>query len=236
MPVISLVSPKGGVGKTTVALTLAGAFADSGAPVTLIDADPNAPLVAWAQRPRRPELISVVEDQSEDTIQANIEDALKSSKLVIVDLEGTANLRVSYAVAASDLVLIPCKGSILDANEAAKAIKLVRKTSAMLKRPIDFALVFSQIPAALKPRNLRDLEQQFAEHAIPVCPVSMIEREAFRTLFSTGGTLYTLGSTDVAGVEKARHNGFELAQWVVSRLRSKAPSHPSPSEVPNVVP
>ncbi|WP_306666057.1 ParA family protein, partial [Escherichia fergusonii] len=49
MPVISFVSSKGGVGKTTSAVVLAGEFAAAGRKVCLIDADPNRPLEAWVR-------------------------------------------------------------------------------------------------------------------------------------------------------------------------------------------
>lgn len=45
-PVVALVSPKGGVGKTTVALNLAVAFAEEGVSVLLIDADPQGGVAA----------------------------------------------------------------------------------------------------------------------------------------------------------------------------------------------
>ena len=46
MPTIVFVSPKGGAGKTTAALILALEIA-RGAPVTVIDADPNRPIKNW---------------------------------------------------------------------------------------------------------------------------------------------------------------------------------------------
>ena len=45
MPVITMLSPKGGVGKTTTALVLATELAAEGAQVIIIDADPNFPLM-----------------------------------------------------------------------------------------------------------------------------------------------------------------------------------------------
>jgi Mrp family chromosome partitioning ATPase len=44
MPVIVFASPKGGVGKSTSAVLLATELAQSGAAVTVIDADPNRPV------------------------------------------------------------------------------------------------------------------------------------------------------------------------------------------------
>ena len=47
MPVIVTASSKGGAGKSTLTLVLAQALDAMGATVTIIDADPNRPLVRW---------------------------------------------------------------------------------------------------------------------------------------------------------------------------------------------
>ena len=48
MPVITLASGKGGVGKTLVAISLAAALAAEGTDVGLLDADPNRGAHRWA--------------------------------------------------------------------------------------------------------------------------------------------------------------------------------------------
>ena len=48
MPVISFANPKGGSGKTTLAMVLALEIAKGGAQVAVIDADPNAIIEKWA--------------------------------------------------------------------------------------------------------------------------------------------------------------------------------------------
>ena len=45
--IIGVLSQKGGVGKTTVALNLAAAIATSGSRVLVVDADPQGSALAW---------------------------------------------------------------------------------------------------------------------------------------------------------------------------------------------
>src|SRR5713101_564427 len=127
MPTIVFASPKGGAGKSTSAVLLATELALKGAPVTVIDADPNKPVSQWAGREGRPENLTVISEISEKTIIDEIETASRQSTFVIVDLEGTASMMVAYAISRADLVVIPTQGSQLDASEAAKAVKLIRQ-------------------------------------------------------------------------------------------------------------
>ena len=109
MPVISLCSPKGGAGKTTTAALVATVLADQGESVTIIDADPNKAVMRWATRPGVPKTLAVVNADADSLID-RIDDASARSRFVIVDLEGTKNLVVSYAIQKSSLVVIPVQG------------------------------------------------------------------------------------------------------------------------------
>ena len=122
MPIISLASSKGGAGKSTTALLLGCELASQGASVTIIDADPNKPIYKWSQLAPIPEQLTILADDiTETTILDHIDDAAGTSQFVIVDLEGTASLMVGLAISAADFVLIPCKGSNLDAQEAPRS-------------------------------------------------------------------------------------------------------------------
>lgn len=223
MPVISLVSSKGGVGKTTSAVILAGELAAAGRKVVLVDADPNRPLEGWARLRTLPETIRVIIDDSAETIIDTIEDARTGADFVIVDLEGTATDRIGFAVARSDLVLIPLQSSVLDAAEAAKSVKLVRQMWKVASREIPYRAFYTRVPPAIRERTARDIERQFSEAAIPTLPTTLIDRAAYRALFSLGGTLHDLENGDVSGLNGARENARDFAQGVIDTLRGEAP-------------
>jgi hypothetical protein len=84
-----------GLSNYTSAVILACELDRRGAAVTIIDADPNRPVSAWARRPGRPEGLEVVADTEETVIDA-IEAAAARVPFVIVDLDGTASLTVAY--------------------------------------------------------------------------------------------------------------------------------------------
>lgn len=222
MPVISMVSSKGGVGKTTSAVVLAGELVAAGRSVVLIDADPNRPVEAWSRLRPIPGQLRVIVDDSAETIIDTIEDARASADFVIVDLEGTATDRIGFAVTRSDLVLIPLQSSVLDATEAAKSVKLVRQMARVARRDIPYRLFFSRVPPAIRERTARDIEQQFSDASVPVLPAALVDRAAYRALFSLGGTLDGLNKTDVSGLPAAQDNARTFAQSIVDVLKGGA--------------
>ena len=225
-PVIAFVSPKGGVGKTTAALTLAAELAHQmEKPVTIIDADPNRPFKRWVDLGRSSPLINVILDDSEETILENIENAKAISRAVIIDLEGTKNMRVSFAVSQADLVIIPMGGSALEANEAGEAIKLIRQTEKGFGRKIDYAILFTKIPAAIVSRNFTDIARQLNAIGIPILGTRLIDREAYKTMFALGKDLYGLTDKEVGGLTKAREDSYAFASAVVSKINEKRQSH-----------
>lgn len=219
-----MISSKGGVGKTTASLLLAGEIARAGKSVGLIDSDPNFPLVRWSKRANRSlSAIAVYGDADDDSIIETIEASAQRHDFTIVDLEGTANARITYAVSQSQLTLIPLQGSALDAEEAAKSIRLIRSLEKVSRRVVPYRVFFSRVPAAIRERTLINLETQFRDAEIPLLPVSVIDRAAYRALFSFGETLDELDPTQVSGLEQAKTNTTAFAQAVLDVLKEGRP-------------
>lgn len=219
MPVIVFASPKGGAGKSTSAVLLATGLAERGATVTIIDADPNHPVARWAKRPNRPPTVEVVDSVTEQSIISEIEAASARAAFVIVDLEGTASMMVSFALSRADLVIIPMKGSYLDAAEAAKAVRLLRTQEQAFRRAIPAAILFTQTNPAIRSRTLRSLEEQVESGPAPVMKTYLHERDAYRALFAFGGGLTTLDPAEVGGLKAARANAQAFTREVVTLLK-----------------
>jgi len=216
-----MVSSKGGCGKSTAALVLATELAQRGMAVTIIDVDPNQPITKWSRRPGKPALLTVVSNATESTLLDAIETAERQTPFVIVDLEGTANLTVAQAVSRADLVLIPLKGSLLDATEAVKAIRFVELQERGYRRTIPYALLYTQTNPAVRPRTLRGIENDFRERKVPVLATPLHERDAYKALFVFGGTLASLDPKEVSGLPAASANARQFVGEVVGKLTAK---------------
>jgi chromosome partitioning protein len=220
MPTIVFASPKGGAGKTTSAVLLATELAQSGGSVTVIDADPNRNISEWATRPGRPDNLAVITNAAEDTIIDHIERAAATVPWVVVDLEGTASLVVSYAISMADLVVIPLQGSHLDARQAARAIRLIENQERAIRRSIARAVLFTRTSTAIQPRTLRHIRTELADAGVPAFAVEIVDREAYRAIFSYGGTVAGLTAHGVTNLRSAVANARAFAAEVIERLRA----------------
>ena len=220
MAVITFSSPKGGAGKTTAATILATVLAERGATVTIIDADPNKNVVDWAKLPDAPSNLTVIGEVTEETIVDQIEEAAEKSAFVIVDLEGTASLMVSYAISMSDFVVIPVQGSQLDAKQAARQMKLIKAQERIASRAIPFAVLFTRTNPAIMPKTQRFIEERFLELQVPIFATKLYDREAFRAMFSYGGTISGLKDKGVSNLTAALNNALEFTSELVERLRN----------------
>lgn len=220
MPIISFANPKGGAGKTTSALLLAGELASRGARVAIIDADPEKWISQWGKLSGKPDNLTIIGDVTEDSIVDLIEAASASAQFVIVDLEGTASLMVANAIGMSDLVVIPAQGASMDAKGAAKTIKLIRNQERLARRSILHSVLLTRTSAAVMSRSLKNVRDQLDKAGIDVFETAIVERAAYRDIFDYGGLLADLSADQVSNIEKARINAREFAGEVIAKLKA----------------
>lgn len=220
MPTIAFVSSKGGAGKTTSALLLSTVLARM-YDVTVIDADPNHPIKTWASGGNVPPRMSIVSDAGEDTIIERIADAASKTPFVIVDLEGTASKIVVYAIAQADFVIIPTQGSQLDANEASRAIRVVRDSEKISGKPKPYAVLLMRTSLSIRTRGLAHIQNGLIDAGIPVLETELNERDAFKAIFSFQQTLDGLDAAEVPNLDKAKTNVEEFAREILTKLTAE---------------
>ena len=220
MPTVVFASSKGGAGNSTSAVLLATELAESGAGVTIVDADPNKPVSRWAKRPGKPPKLTVIDDVTEQTVIRIIDQEAKRAAFVIVDLEGTASKMVVYAMSRADLVIIPTQASLLDAVEAVAAVQEVKRQEEAFRIAIPASVLYTRTSAAIRTRTLASIEEEFRENGIPVFKTRIHEREAYRALFSFGGTLSELDPAQVRNIPAAVDNARAFAAEVVKLLKA----------------
>ena len=221
MPTIVFASSKGGAGKSTSAVLLATELAASGAGVTIVDADPNKPVSRWGRRPGKPGNLTVIDNVTEQTVIRTIDQEARKAAFVIVDLEGTASKMVVYAMSRADLVIIPTQASLLDAVEAGAAVQEVKRQEEAFRIRIQASVLYTRTSAAIRTRTLASIEEEFRENSVPVFRTRIHEREAYRSLFSFGGTLSDLDPAQVRNIPAAVENARAFAAEVVKVLKDK---------------
>lgn len=220
MSVVVLQNPKGGSGKTTAAVLLAGALCRR-IPVAILDADANQPIVRWADGSAR-KSIEVIGQIDEDNLLQHIDSARRKAELVLVDMAGLASKMVLMACARADLVLVPVQGSHLDAAQAGRAVLAVRQTEAVTQRAIPYRVVLTRTNPRIRTRTLAHVQRIFEDAAVPVLRTELHEREAFRAVFSFRTTLDELPRDQVANLDRAIENAEQFAVEVVSLLGKQA--------------
>ena len=224
MAVISIGNPKGGAGKTTLALVLADTLSTSGARVSVIDADPNAIVVKWSTKRQAggKELpYRVIPRPTESEMIATIERVSNEDDFVIIDLEGAASRMTSRALARSHMVLVPFNLSPIDAELAAQAVRAIREEEEALQRRIPFRLVRSRANAAIETKTAKRIVDAIRTNDLPLLDAGLVERAAYRDIFEFGMLLSELDGAQTTGVKNAIANAAELAEGVVMALREE---------------
>jgi chromosome partitioning protein len=124
---ISLTSFKGGVGKSTLAVNLAGALALNGSTI-LVDEDPLQSCYQWAQHNERLPMPVLLPEEVNNS-------NLGVSRYLLVDTEGRPKREdLSELIRSSSWTLIPCGTSGLEINGTLRLINDLRSADVALEK------------------------------------------------------------------------------------------------------
>lgn len=116
---ISIFANKGGTGKTTLSIHLASSFAKTGHKVGIVDADPQKSLTNIAR------VFPTLELPVVDVVEPS-ELSKLNHKLIIADLAPQITNYTLKLLQASNLILMPCKASVIDAISLINTYEYIR--------------------------------------------------------------------------------------------------------------
>ncbi|ALV26165.1 MULTISPECIES: ParA family partition ATPase [Hyphomicrobiales] len=183
--IVAFLNQKGGVGKTTLALHLAGEMASRGSRVTLIDADPQGSALDWSQQRAReglPRLFGVV-GLARDTLHREAPEIAGGVDHVVIDGPPRVAGLMRSALLAADLVLIPVQPSPLDGWASAEMLALLAE--ARIYQP-QLAARFVLNRCGARTVIARETAETLADHDPPVLATTIGQRVVFANAAQTG--------------------------------------------------
>jgi chromosome partitioning protein len=178
MKVISIISQKGGVGKTTLATALAVEATRRGKQSLLLDLDPQASASFWSDSrtdEAGPAVTAIPPARLEHVLKAS---AKAGADLVFIDTPPFAKDIAYDAAKLADFVLIPAKPAVLDIIAMTRTVDLIKAFSRRA------AVVLTFCPPVGK--ELEDAEEAVTQLGIEICPVRIGSRVAYSRAQQSG--------------------------------------------------
>ena len=226
MFVITVGQIKGGVGKTTLGIAVAGAITKFGRSVTMIDADPQGSAYQWhassVARGVSPRDVDLVRAPEEAALLQAVE-RLQGYDVLVVDTPGYYGPVLIQAAAQADLVVLPCKVHTFDASQVVRTIRSLERQAAEATLPMGrHRVLFNEYDSLDRnTRPLREVVAYLDAENVPVCANALYRRVTFRTMTSGHGTLHQMSDKDES-VRKARYNADQVVRELLAASQGGA--------------
>ncbi len=185
---ISFASPKGGVGKSTTCLAIAGALLAAGKRVRIIDFDQTETINRWYGDSDTAQAIPnlTVEKGPTDNLKDYFDHLWETATdYVLIDLAGSLS-DVTIAIASfATLTITPAKVSEPDIIEANKMADKMHRLAARIGKPINHVILLNEVPSSISNDELA-LITQIDQSNLRRFKTLIHRRSAFSKTFSRG--------------------------------------------------
>lgn len=181
MEIISVVSQKGGCGKTTMTVGLAVEAVRSGKHVAIIDLDPQASAANWGDRRGDDVPPTVVSCQASRLEKVLLAAKSQGVDLVLIDTPGKSAEAAIAAIKAASHVLIPVEPHISSLETLANVGELL----ALAGRPKATVIINKAPPLG---RRHEDAREAIFAQGFSVAPTVLYQRAAHSDATNLGAT------------------------------------------------
>ncbi len=211
---ILVASAKGGVGKTTVATTLAGHYAVQGKAVALVDADPQGSARSWCEKRFVDTAPVVAVDGTRRYWQRQIPDTCTHG--VIDTPAGAMPRQLADFLAVADALVVPILPSVLDMEATVRFLNALAEVPRVANGELPVGLVANR----LKPwtQASRQAVEQMA--GWPCTLVAQLrDTQAYVLLAGVGKCLFDFHSEAIRGHQA---DWLPLLRWLNGINRKRA--------------
>lgn len=189
---ITIFNQKGGCGKTTIAMSLAGAMAQRGYAALVVDMDPQGTATRWAsaapdERPFPASVMSLA--PMEGKMHREVKNHMETHDVILIDCPpAMSSAAPTSAMLVSDLALIPVVPSPADIW-AAEAAKKLAETAQLVNDGLTTRVVANMVQRTTSlARDLLELLEE--DKTFPPLRSSLGLRAAFREAQILGSTVH----------------------------------------------
>jgi len=195
MRTLAVMSLKGGSGKTTLSLNLAGVAHRDGGRVVLADTDPQHSLSEALALRQPPAPYSCVATALPKLFQFKQECQRQGARTLIIDTPPSISADLAQAVNFSDLCLVVARPTILDLNAAVKSVGMIRRLRGRV------LLLLNQVPHARQGTEtplVRNALGALEAAGIPTSDILIRNRAAYQYAASRGSSVIEAGGDPAA--------------------------------------
>lgn len=201
---LSVVSSKGGAGKTTVAILLAGEYALRDNRVLMIDADNRQNLSEWWKLSQDKDNVPANIDLVAASTQRGVEQALSKADhdVIIMDSPGVDSVIANTIIANSDVVISPVQANQDEIRSVGQAAENTADIAEDQGRVIPHGVVVTRIALTARSleayRFIRPFVAALREAGYPsmLLQTELTERNCYREIRNGYGTLQMLDLTE----------------------------------------
>lgn len=182
--ILAVASTKGGTGKSTVALNLAGELAHSRHRVLVVDADPQGSIARWDKIRSQDEPDIMVHPSP--VVDKKVQKQGKKYDLVLFDAPPTFKKRMKAVLEVSDRLIIPVTPGMADFWSTGMLIDMY--LAEKKRRPaIDARLLINRVDR--RTRQGREFRNVLKQLSIPIFLTEIPQRVAFGETWRQGKTI-----------------------------------------------